>query len=272
MMPTAAIPTVTLNDDHTIPVLGLSLNGLPAAEAEAAVTAALAAGCRLIDTAPDNEEAAGRAIAASGVPREDLYVCATMATAEQGFQSSQDACRASLARLGLDYLDLYIVDWPAEENGKYIDAWGGIMKSKEVGDTRSIGVSNFSAEHLSNIIDLSFFTPALSRIELHPLLTQSELRAVHEQYGITTAAYCPLGTGTLLENPAVQSVASAHGKSPAQVLIRWSIQLGNVVLPRCSTPARVAENIAVFDFALTDAEMATLSGLDDGTRFRNQPA
>lgn len=273
MTPTAAVPTVTLNDDHTIPALGLGVAGLAPADAEAAVTAALGAGYRLIDTATagGNEEAVGRAIAASGIPREELYVTTKLATADQGFQSSQDACRASLARLGLDYLDLYLIHWPAEENGKYIDAWGGIMKSKEVGDARSIGVSNFSPEHLSNIIELSYFTPAVNQIELHPLLNQADLRAVHGEYSIATEAYCPLGTGTLLGNPAVATVAAAHGKSPAQVLIRWSIQLGNVVIPRASNPAHIAENIDVFDFELTAAEMDTLNGLDDGTRFRHNP-
>jgi diketogulonate reductase-like aldo/keto reductase len=273
MTPTAVIPTVTLNDDHTIPVLGLGVAGLPPAEAEAAVTAALEAGYRLIDTAAvdGNEEAVGRAIAASGIPREELYVTTKLATADQGFQSSQDACRASLARLGLDYLDLYLIHWPAEENGKYIDAWGGIMKSKEVGDTRSIGVSNFSPEHLSNIIELSYFTPAVNQIELHPLLTQSDLRSEHAQHSIVTEAYCPLANGTLLENPAVATVAGAHGKSPAQVLIRWSIQLGNVVISRATSAAHIAENVDVFDFELTAAEMDALSGLDDGTRFRPNP-
>lgn len=272
MTPTAAVPTVTLNDNNTIPVLGLGVSEVPPDEAEAVVSAALAAGYRLIDTtAGDNEEAVGRAIAASGIPREELYVTTKLATEEQGFQASQDACKASLARLGLDYLDLYLIHWPAEQNGKYIDAWGGIMKSKEVGDARSIGVSNFTPEHLSNIIDLSFFTPAVNQVELHPLLNQDELRQVHAQHSIVTEAYCPLGSGTLLNNPAVGAVAAAHGKSPAQVLIRWSLQLGNVVIPRATDSARLAENIDVFDFELTDAEMAGLSGLDDGTRFRPNP-
>jgi diketogulonate reductase-like aldo/keto reductase len=273
MTPTAAVTTVTLNVDHTIPVLGVSVSDLPPDAAEAAVTAALAAGYRLIDTAATdgNEEAVGRAIAKAGIPREELYVTTKLSTAEQGFQSSQDACRASLARLGLDYIDLYLIHWPAEQNGKYIDAWGGIMKSKEVGDTRSIGVSNFTPEHLSNIIDLSFFVPAVNQIELHPLLNQDELRQVHAQHAIVTEAYCPLGKGALLENPAVAAVASAHGKSPAQALIRWSIQLGNVVIPRATDPARLSEDIDVFDFELTDAQMGALNALDDGTRFRPNP-
>jgi diketogulonate reductase-like aldo/keto reductase len=204
MTPAAAIPTVTLNDDHAIPVLGLSVSDLPPAATEAAVAAALAAGYRLIDiSSGDNEEAVGRAIAAAGIPREELYVTTKLSTADQGFQSSQDACKASLSRLGLDYVDLYLIHWPAEQNGKYIDAWGGIMKSKEVGDTRSIGVSNFTPEHLSNIIDLSFFTPAVNQIELHPLLNQAELREVHAAHSIVTEAYCPLGSGSLLATPII---------------------------------------------------------------------
>ena len=267
------IPTVTLNDGHTIPVLGLGVASLPAADVEATVAAGLAAGYRLIDTTSTDgrEEAVGRAIASSGIPRDEVYVTTKVATADQGFQSSQDACRASLERLGLDYIDLYLVDWPAEENGKYIDAWGGIMKSKEVGHVRSIGVSNFTPEHLSNIIELSYFTPAVNQVELHPLLNQAELRAVHAEHSIVTEANSPLGTGKLLEHPAVAAVAAAHGKSPAQVLIRWNIQLGNVVVPRSSNPARIAENLDVFGFELSTDQMESLTDLDDGTRFRPNP-
>ncbi|MEI7914365.1 MAG: aldo/keto reductase [Mycobacteriaceae bacterium] len=277
MASTAAIPTLRLNDDHSIPVLGVSVADLSAADAHAAVTAALDAGYRLIDTAAvdGNEEAVGRAIAESGIAREELYVTTKVATAEQGFQSSQDACRASLQRLGLEYVDLYLIHWPDEQNGKYIDAWGGIMKSKEVGHTRSIGVSNFTPEHLSNIIDLSFFTPAVNQIELHPKLNQSELRGVHAQHGILTEAYCPLGAGKLLGDAAVSAVLApmgvAHGKTPAQVLIRWNIQQGNVVIPQASSPQRLAENLDVFDFELSEAEMSALNALDDGTRFRPNP-
>ena len=176
-----------------------------------------------------------------------------------------------LGRLGLDYVDLYLIHWPAGEQGKYVDSWGGLMKRKEMGDTRSIGVSNFHAEHLSDIIDLSFFTPAVNQIELHPLLIQAELREVNAGYGIVTEAYGPLGVGRLLDNPAVTSVAEAHGKSPAQVLIRWSLQLGNVVIPRSKSPERIKSNLEVFDFELTAEEMDSLNGLDEGTRFRPDP-
>jgi len=269
----AAIPTVTLNDENTIPVIGLGVAELSDSETERAVSTALEAGYRLIDTASayGNEEAVGRAIASSGVPREELFVTTKLATEDQGFAASQDALAASLERLGLEYVDLYLIHWPAGDAGKYVDSWGGLMKSREDGFTKSIGVSNFHAEDLSNVIDLSYFTPAVNQIELHPLLNQAELRAVNAEYGIVTEAYGPLGVGKLLDNPTIATIAQAHGKTPAQVLIRWSIQLGNVVIPRSSNPERIKSNLDVFDFELTDDEMATLNGLDDGTRFRPNP-
>ena len=269
----SAIPTVSLNDGNTIPVIGLGVAELSEEETERAVTAALEAGYRSIDTASayGNEAAVGRAIAASGVPRSELFVTTKLATGDQGFQSSQDACKASLDRLGLDYVDLYLIHWPAGEQGAYIDSWGGLMNSRAVGHTRSIGVANFHDEHLSNIVDLSFVSPVVNQIELHPLLNQAALRAVNAERDVVTEAYSPLGVGQLLDNATVASVAQAHGKSPAQALIRWSIQLGNVVIPRSASPERINENLDVFDFELTDDEMATLNGLDDGTRFRPNP-
>lgn len=273
MTSAAAIPTVTLNDDNTMPVLGLGVGELSEGDTEAAVLAALAAGYRLIDTAAayGNEEAVGRAIAASGVSRDELFITSKLATPDQGFQASQDALKASIERLGLEYVDLYLIHWPAGNAGKYVDSWGGMMKAREVGDTRSIGVCNFHASHLEDIIGLSYFTPAVNQIELHPLLNQAELRAVNAEYGITTEAFSPLGVGNLLDNEAVTAVARSHGKTPAQVLIRWNLQLGSIVIPRSSSPERIASNADVFDFELTDTEMTTLSGLDDGTRFRPDP-
>jgi 2,5-diketo-D-gluconate reductase A len=273
MTSAAAIPTVTLNDENTIPVIGLGVGELSESETERAVSTALEAGYRLIDTAAayGNEEAVGRAIAASGVPRDELFITTKLATEDQGYQASQDACKASVERLGLDYVDLYLIHWPGGNPGKYVDSWGGLMKRKEDGDARSIGVANFHPEDLSNIIDLSYFTPAINQIELHPLLNQAELRAVNAEYGIVTEAYGPLGVGRLLDNPTIATVAEAQGKTPAQVLIRWSIQLGNVVIPRSANPERIKSNLAVFDFELSDDEMTTLNGLDDGTRFRPNP-
>jgi 2,5-diketo-D-gluconate reductase A len=273
MTSAAAIPSVTLIDEHTMPVIGLGVGELSDSETEEAVSAALDAGYRSIDTAAayGNEAAVGRAVASSGVPREELFITTKLATAAQGYQSSQDALAASLERLGLDYVDLYLIHWPAGESGKYIDSWGGLLSLQGGGLTRSIGVANFHEEHLSNVIDLSFVTPVVNQIELHPLLNQAALRAVNAGRGVVTEAYGPLGVGRLLDNPTIVSVAEAHGKTPAQVLIRWSIQLGNVVIPRSSSAERVRSNLDVFDFELTDDEMATINGLDDGTRFRPDP-
>jgi diketogulonate reductase-like aldo/keto reductase len=273
MTSAAAVPSVTLNDDHTMPVIGLGVGELSDAETEESVSAALEAGYRLFDTASayGNEAAVGRAIASSGLPREELFVTTKLATADQGYQSSQDALAASLERLGLDYVDLYLIHWPAGEQGKYVDSWGGLLSLKGNGLTRSIGVANFHEDHLSDIVDLSFVAPVVNQIELHPLLNQAALRAVNESRGIVTEAYGPLGVGRLLDNPTIVSVAEAHGKTPAQALIRWSIQLGNIVISRSSSPERVKSNLDVFDFELTDDEMATLNGLDDGTRFRPDP-
>lgn len=268
-----AVPSIGLNDDNAIPALGLGVAELSDAETERAVSAALETGYRLIDTASayGNEAAVGRAIAASGIPREEVFVTTKLATGDQGFQSSQDALKTSLDKLGMEYVDLYLIHWPATENGKYVDSFGGMMRSKADGLTKSIGVCNFTPENLSDLIDLAFVTPVINQIELHPLLNQAELRAVHAERNIVTEAYSPLGVGNLLDNAAVTAVAADHGKTPAQVLIRWSLQLGNVVIPRSSAPERIAENFDVFDFNLTDADMTALSGLDDGTRFRPDP-
>lgn len=273
MISAAAIPTVTLNDDNTMPVIGLGVGELSEAETEQAVSAALETGYRMIDTAAayGNEAAVGRAIAGSGIARDELFVTTKLATEEQGFQASQDALQRSLERLGLDYVDLYLIHWPGGDPGKYIDSWGGLMRAKEDGHTRSIGVSNAHAQHLEDLIGLSFFTPAVNQIELHPLLNQADLRAVNAEQGITTEAYGPLGVGKLLDNPTVTAIADAVGKSPAQVLIRWSLQLGNVVIPRSSSPERIASNLDVFGFELSEDQMASLNGLDNGTRFRPDP-
>jgi diketogulonate reductase-like aldo/keto reductase len=273
MTSAAAIPSVSLNDENTMPVLGIGVGELSDAETERAVASALEIGVRLIDTASayGNEAAVGRAIAASGIPRAEIFLTTKLATEDQGFTSSQDACQASLERLGVDYVDAYLIHWPAGDAGRYVHSWGGMLKSREVGHAKSIGVCNFTAEDLSNVIDLSFTVPAINQIELHPLLNQAALRAANAEHGIVTEAYGPLGVGKLLENSTVRSIAGEYGKSAAQVLIRWSIQIGNVVIPRSSSAERIAENIDVFDFELAAEHMDQLNGLDDGTRFRPDP-
>lgn len=274
MTSAAAVPSIGLNDENTIPVLGIGVGELTDAEAERAVAAALEIGVRLIDTAAayGNEAGVGRAIAASGVPRAEIFVTTKLATADQGFQASQDAGRASLERLGLDYVDLYLIHWPGGDSSKYVDSWGGLMRIREDGLTKSIGVANFTPEDLNNIIALSFVAPTVNQIELHPQLVQTEQRAAHAEHSIVTQAYSPLGVGKLLDNPTVTSIAAEYGKTPAQVLIRWNLQLDNSVVARSSKPERIAENFDVFDFELTADHLAALTGLDDGTRYRPDPA
>lgn len=267
-------PTITLNDDNVIPVVGLGVAELSEDDTERAVSAALEAGYRLIDTAAayGNEAAVGRAVAASGIPRDQLFITTKVATQDQGYNSTKDALAASLEQLGLDYVDMYMIHWPAAQLGKYVDTYGAIQKLHQEGQLRTIGVCNFLEEHLTTIADLTYTHPAVNQIELHPLLNQAELRALHAERGIVTEAYSPLGVGKLLDNPTITSVAQAHGKTPAQVAIRWSIQLGNVVIPRSGNPERIKQNIDVFDFEVTDDEMAQIDGLDSGTRFRPDPA
>ncbi|CAN5132309.1 aldo/keto reductase [soil metagenome] len=269
----ATIPSIGLNDENTMPVLGLGVGELSEPDTEHAVSTALELGYRMIDTAASygNEAAVGRAIAASGIPRAEVFVTTKLAVADAGFQASQDAVKASLERLGLEYLDLYLIHWPVAAQGKYIDSFGGMMRSQADGHIKSIGVCNFNPEHLNDVMDLAFFVPAVNQIELHPLLNQAELRALHAERGVVTEAYSPLGVGKLLENPAVTTIAASYGKSPAQVLIRWNLQLGNVVIPRSSSAERISENLDVFGFELSAQDMDTLSGLNDGTRFRPDP-
>jgi diketogulonate reductase-like aldo/keto reductase len=269
----ASVPSIALNDENTIPALGLGVAELSDEETERAVSAALEIGYRLIDTAAvyGNEAAVGRAIAASGISRAELFVSTKLANADQGFASAQSAGRASLERLGLDYVDLYLIHWPAPQLGEYVDSFGGLIQLRGDGLARSIGVCNFTEENLQTVIDLTFVTPAVNQIELHPLLNQTELRAANAAHNVVTEAYSPLAVGRLLDNPTVASVAAEYSRTPAQVLIRWSLQLGNVVIPRSAKPERIAENIDVFDFELAAEHMDTLNGLHDGTRVREDP-
>ncbi|BBY96765.1 aldo/keto reductase [Mycolicibacterium fallax] len=264
---------IELNDGNTMPVLGLGVGGLSESEAERAVSAALEHGYRLIDTAASyhNEAGVGRAIAASGIAREELFITSKLANADQGFQSSQDGCKASLDALGLDYLDLYLVHWPAAANGKYVDSFAGLLGMRSQQLTRSVGVANFTAEYLSKVIKLVYTVPAVNQIELHPLLNQSELRALHAERGIVTEAYSPLGVGQLLDNAVLTAIAADHGRTPAQVALRWNLQLGNVVIPRSVSAERIEQNFAVFDFELSEAEMDRITALSDGTRYRPDP-
>ena len=268
-----AVPSIALNDENTMPVLGLGVAELSEDETERAVSAALEVGCRLIDTAAayGNEAAVGRAIAASGIPRAELFVTTKLATPDQGFVGAQQACSASLERLGLEYVDLYLIHWPAPSVGKYVDSFGGLIQSRGNGHARSIGVSNFTEDHLSTVIDLTFVTPAVNQIELHPLLNQDDLRKANAQHNVVTQSYTPLGLGKLTDNPTVTSLAGEYGKTPAQILLRWNVQLGNSVIFRSSKAERIASNLDIFDFELAAEHMDAINGLNDGSRLRPDP-
>lgn len=269
----SAIPTVALNDEAKMPVLGLGVAKLSDEETESSVLAALEAGCRLIDTAASygNEAAVGRAIAASGIPREELFVTTKLGTSRQGFHSAQESCKESLDRLGLDYLDLYLIHWPAPKLGKYVESFEGMIEARERGHVRSIGVSNFTEDLLATVIEETDEVPAVNQVELHPRLNQAELRQVHAQHDVTTQSYSPLGIGRLIEEPTVTTIAAEYGRTPAQVLVRWNLQLDNVVVSRSSKPERVAENLDVFDFTLEPEHMEAIEGLHDGTRVLHDP-
>jgi 2,5-diketo-D-gluconate reductase A len=266
-------PLVTLNDGNPIPAVGLGVFQVPPAETEQAVKAALRAGYRHIDTAAAyrNERETGRAIADSDVPRDQLYVATKLWNADQGYESTLRAFDASMDRLALDYLDLYLIHWPLPASNKFVDTFKAFAHLRDQGRIRSIGVSNFEPEHLTVLIDATGMVPAVNQIELHPRFPQQELREVHAQRGIATEAWAPLGQGALLTHPSVAAVAEGRARTPAQVLIRWHIQLGNIVIPKSVNPTRIASNFDVFDFELDADEMASISSLDDGTRLGPDP-
>jgi 2,5-diketo-D-gluconate reductase A len=269
--------SVLLNDGNSIPAIGLGVWQTPAAETEQAVAAALATGYRHIDTAAayGNEAEVGRAIAGSAISREDVFIVTKLANAQHGHDKTLRAFDASMKRLGLgqpdDYLDLYLVHWPMPGTNLYVDSFKAFANLRDQGRIRSIGVSNFNSEHLQILIDATGIVPTVNQIELHPLFPQRELRELHARLGIATEAWSPLGQGSLLADPTITALADAHGRTPAQILIRWHVQLGNIVIPKSVNPERIASNFDVFDFGLSEQDMASISALEDGTRLGPDP-
>ena len=262
-----------LNDGNSIPQVGLGVWQTPPDDTERAVGAALQTGYRHIDTAAayGNETETGRAIADSGLPRDEVFLVTKLWNADQGYDSTLAAFDASVDHLGVDYLDLYLIHWPMPANDTFVDTFKAFAQLRDQGRVRSIGVSNFEPEHLRLLIDATGIVPAVNQIELHPRLPQRELREVHAQLGIATEAWSPLGQGSLLSDPTVTAIAEAHGKTSAQVLIRWHIQLGNIVIPKSVNPDRIASNFDVFDFELSGQDMASIGSLEDGTRLGPDP-
>ncbi|MFI8932939.1 aldo/keto reductase [Streptomyces sp. NPDC053474] len=258
-----------------MPQLGFGVWQVPDDEAERAVATALESGYRSIDTAAvyENETGTGKAIAASGVAREELFVTTKLWNSAQGYDSTLRAFDESLGKLGLDYVDLYLIHWPMPDKDTYIDTYKAFEKVLADGRAKSIGVSNFLPEHLERLIDATSVIPAVNQIELHPHLQQRAAREYHAEQGIATEAWSPLGQGKgLLEVPAIVAIAQKHGRTPAQVVLRWHLQLGNVVIPKSVTPSRIAENIAVFDFELDPEDMAAISALNEDRRLGPDPA
>ncbi|WP_406273233.1 aldo/keto reductase [Actinacidiphila glaucinigra] len=270
---TTPTPDITLNNGVTMPQLGFGVFQVPDADTAAAVTSALESGYRSIDTAAiyGNEAGVGQALAASGVARDELFVTTKLWNGDQGYDSTLAAFDASLAKLGLDHVDLYLIHWPAPARDTYLDTWRAFEKIHAEGRARAIGVSNFQPAHLQRIIDNSDVVPAVNQVELHPQLQQAELRAFHARHGIATEAWSPLAQGAVLRDPVVTGIADRLGRTPAQVILRWHLQLGNVVIPKSVTPERIRQNIGVFDFALSDADIAAITALDSGTRIGPDP-
>ncbi|MGV9500855.1 aldo/keto reductase [Streptomyces sp. NPDC003642] len=257
-----SIPTHTLNDGTTLPALGLGTWPLGDDEAQQAVLTALEAGYRLIDTATNyrNETGVGRAVAAGVVPREEIVVTTKLPGRHHGYAETLASFEESRARLGLEYVDLYLIHWPLPRVDRYVDSWKAMIKLREDGLVRSIGVSNFTAAHIERLEKETGVLPSVNQIELHPFLPQEELRAFHAGKGIVTESWSPLGRGTpLLEDPAVTRVAEAHGVSAGQVVLRWHTQLGAVPIPKSASPERQRANLDVFGFELSDEEMTAIA-------------
>jgi diketogulonate reductase-like aldo/keto reductase len=246
---------------------------VPPEETAEAVTHALRVGYRHIDTAAAyrNEEAVGEAIRSAGIARGDVFVTTKCFNDDHGYEKATRAMRASLERLQMDYVDLYLIHWPVPSQDLYVDTWRAFIDLQAQGLTRAIGVSNFQPAHLDRIIAETGVTPAINQIELHPRLQQPELRRKHAELGIVTEAWSPLAQGAVLDDPVITGIAEAHHKTPAQVVIRWHLQLGIVVIPKSVTPKRIEENFDVFDFELTGSEMSAIEGLDAGERIGPDP-
>ncbi|GAB3300186.1 aldo/keto reductase [Epidermidibacterium keratini] len=271
---TANVPSIELNSGTTIPQVGFGVFQVPPPETTQAVQNALDAGYRHIDTARiyDNEEAVGQAIKDSGIDRDDLFITTKLWNSDQGYDETLAAFDASMQRLGLDVLDLYLIHWPTPAQDKYVDTWRAFEKLQSDGRIKAIGVSNFQISHLKRLAEETDIVPAVNQIELHPWLAQTELRDYHSSHGIVTEAWSPLARGgDFLKNETLGEIAAKHDRTPAQVMLRWHIQLGNVVIPRTVNADRAVQNISLFDFELDADDIAAIATLDAGTRIGPDP-
>lgn len=258
------VPSIPLNDGHAMPTLGFGVWQVPDDEAESATLEALRSGYRSIDTAQfyGNEAGVGRALAKSGLPRADVFLTTKVWNTSQGRDATRAACKESLLKLGVTYLDLYLIHWPSAFRGLYVETWEALIELQREGLARSIGVSNFGPAELNEIIDHTRVTPAVNQIELHPRFQQREVRAFHKTHGIVTESWSPLGQGKILRHPTIVAIGEKHGRSAAQVILRWHLDHGLVAIPKSVTPSRIRENLDVFGFALDSEDMRALDGLD----------
>ncbi len=273
MAQATSIPALTLHDGVEIPQLGFGVFQVPPDDTQRAVEEALEVGYRHIDTAAAyrNERGVGAAIATSGIPREELFITTKLWNSQQGYELTLGACEKSLARLDLDHVDLYLIHWPVPTEGRALDTWRAFERIHEEGRSRTIGVSNFRIEDLEMLEREAGVQPTVNQVELHPHFQQAELRAWHAEHGIATEAWSPLAQGALLNNETIVGVASRHGKTPAQAILRWHLQLGNVVIPKSVTPERIKENFDLFDFELGEEDLTDIAALDVGQRIGPDP-
>ena len=266
-------PSNTISNGVIMPSIGFGVFQVPPDATSTAVTTALEAGYRSIDTAAiyGNEEGTGDAIRMSGVPRGDLFVATKLWNTEQGFDPALAAFDASIARLGLDYVDLYLIHWPCPAQDRYLDTWRAIERLLAEGRVRAIGVSNFQPAHLERLAQHSGIVPAVNQVELHPLLQQRELRAYHAAHGIATEAWSPLVRGQLLDDPTIGGIAARHARTPAQVVLAWHLALGNIIIPRSVTSSRIRENLDITDIVLSTADVAAIDAMDRGQRIGPDP-
>lgn len=260
----AEVPELALNDGNTIPQFGLGVWQVPNNRAATTVQTAIEAGYRSVDTAAlyRNESGVGDAVAATEVPREELFITTKLWGGDQSYDGAMRGFDESIRKLRLEYLDLYLIHWPPRSGTGYVDAWKAFDKLRADGRVRSIGVSNFHISHLRRLFDETETVPAVNQIELHPNLNQAQLRAFHTEHGILTEAYSPLAQGKLVRDRTIGGLAQKYGRTPAQIILRWHIQLGNRVIPKSVTPARIRENIDVFDFELAEDDVHAIDDLN----------